>query len=136
LSRYFSTAKELQKRLVALYKYHILQQHCSNAAADNPCEYYQRNVAIQLLDHIISFLDQQFCDSSITAVMLLGPMPSVLYTKNVDLKEAVARYRVDLPSPELFEAELTRWKRRFISKKKKKQQKNAIISWGGNKEMR
>ena len=38
------------------------QQHCSNAAAVNPCEYFQRNVAIPLLDHIVLFLDQQFCD--------------------------------------------------------------------------
>jgi len=93
------------------------QQHRSNAAADNPCEYYQRNVAIPLLDHIISFLDQQFCDSSITAIMLLGLVPSILCTKNVDLEGAVTRYSADLPSPELFETELRRWKNRFISKK-------------------
>ena len=39
------------------------QQHCSNAPAISPCEYFQRSVAIPLLDHIITFVDQQFPDS-------------------------------------------------------------------------
>ena len=34
------------------------QQHCSNAAATTPCKYFQINVAIPLLDHIIEFIDQ------------------------------------------------------------------------------
>jgi len=90
LQRYFNSAQELQKSLVALFKCHVLHQgskHRSNAAADNPCEYYQKNVAIPLLDHIISFLDQQFCDLSITAIMLLGLMPSILCIKMLTLKE-------------------------------------------------
>jgi len=60
------------------------QRHRSNATADNPSDYFQRNVAIPLLDHIISFLEQQFCDSSDTAVMLLVLVPSVLCTNNLE----------------------------------------------------
>lgn len=93
------------------------QQHRSNAAADTPCEYFQRNVAIPLLDHIISFLDQQFCDSSITAIMLLGLVPTILCSKDVDLDTAVGKYSADLPSPELFQMELKRWKSRYTGKK-------------------
>ena len=93
------------------------QQDRSNAAADNPCEYFQRNVAIPLLDHIISLLDQQFCDASVTAIMLLGLVPSILCTKNVNLEAAVSKYSADLPSTELFHMELKQWKNRYISKK-------------------
>ena len=54
------------------------QQHRSNAPAISPCEYFQRNVAIPLLDHIIMFVDQQFPDSSIITVTQLGLIPSIL----------------------------------------------------------
>ena len=54
------------------------KRHHSNATADNLCDYFQKNVAIPLLDHIISFLEQQFCDSSVAAVILLGLVPSIL----------------------------------------------------------
>ena len=68
------------------------QRHCSNATAGNRCNYFQRNVAIPLLDLIISFLEQKFCDSSVTAVMLLGLVPSILCTnKNINLEAAVSK---------------------------------------------
>jgi len=54
------------------------QQHFSNAAADNPC---QKNVAIPLLDRIIAFLDQQFCDYLLLPFMLLGLVPYILCTE-------------------------------------------------------
>ena len=101
------------------------QKHRSNAAADNPCEYFQRNVAIPLLDHIISFLDQQFCDSSVTAIMLLGLVPSILCRKNINLETAVSKYSADLPSPELFQMELKRWKNRYTGKKTRERPSSA-----------
>ena len=102
------------------------QRHRSNAAADNPCDYFQRNVAIPLLDHIISFLEQQFCDSSVTAVMLLGLVPSILCTnKNINLEAAVSKYNEDLPSPELFQMELERWKNRYTGKKARERPSSA-----------
>ena len=80
------------------------QKHRSNAAADNPCDYFQRNVAIPLLDYIISFLEQQFCDSSVAAVMLLGLVSSILFTnKNINLEVVVYKHNADLPSPELLQ---------------------------------
>ena len=101
------------------------QKHRSNAAADNPCEYFQKNVAIPLLDHIISFLDQQFCDSSVTAIMLLGFVPSILCRKNINLETAVSKYSADLPSPELFQMELKRWKNRYTGKKTRERPSSA-----------
>lgn len=51
------------------------QQHRSNAEASSPHEYFQRNVAIPLHDHIIMCLDQQFSPSAIIATSLLGLAP-------------------------------------------------------------
>jgi len=54
------------------------QRHRCNAPAISPCEYFHRNIAIPLLDHIIMFIDQQFSNASVTAVKLLGLIPSIL----------------------------------------------------------
>ena len=35
------------------------QIHCCNAPADNPEQYYQRNVAVPLINHIKAELDEQ-----------------------------------------------------------------------------
>ena len=40
------------------------QQHRSNAEAQTPREYFQRNVAIPLLDHIIMCIEEQFSPSA------------------------------------------------------------------------
>ena len=83
--------------------------------ANSPQEYYQRNVAIPLLDHIIMCLDQQFSPSAIIATSLLGLVPSILCSKDVKLDAAVSKYEAGLPSPELFQMELKRWKNRYLS---------------------
>ena len=102
------------------------QQHRSNAPAISPCEYFQRNVAIPLLDHIIMFIDQQFSGSSITAVKLLGLVPSILCSsKPIDLGVCVNQYSSDLPSPELFEMEIQRWKNRYMPKQYKERPSSA-----------
>ena len=92
------------------------QRHRSNTEAANPLEYYKRNVAIPFLDHIIAFIDQQFSQSSINASLLLGLVPNILCSKDVDLQTAVSMYNEDLPSPELFEMELKRWKNKYTLK--------------------
>ena len=90
------------------------QWHHSNSEATNPLEYFKRNVAITFLDHIITFIDQQFSQSSINSSLLLGLVPSVLCSKDLDLQAAVGMYF--LPSPELFEMELRRWKNKYTMK--------------------
>ena len=79
------------------------QQHHSNAEASSPHEYFQRIVAIPLLDHIMC-LDEQFSPFAIIATSLLGP--SILCSKEVSLESAVKKDESDLPSPELFQMEL------------------------------
>ena len=81
------------------------QPHRSNAEARSPREYFQRNVAIPLLDHIIMCIEEQFSTSAKVATLLLGLVPSVLCSRNVNLNAAVKTYTDDLPSPELFEME-------------------------------
>ena len=62
-----------------------------------------RNVAIPVLDHIITSIDQQFLPSAIIiATSLLGLVPSVLFKKEVNLEAALNTYSTDLLSPELF----------------------------------
>ena len=60
-------------------------------------------MAIPFLDHIVSFIDQQFSQLSINASLLLGLISNILCSKDVDLQTAVSMYNEDLPSPELFE---------------------------------
>ena len=91
------------------------QQHRCNAEASSPREYFKRNVAIPVLDHIIMCIDQQFSPSAVIAASLLGLVPSVLCLKDVELEAAVGKYNADLSSPELFEMELKRWKSRYMS---------------------
>ena len=90
------------------------QQHRCSAEASSPREYFKRNVAIPVLDDIMC-IDQQFSPSAVIAASLLGLVPSVLCLKDVELEAAVGKYNADLPSPELFEMELKRWKSRYMS---------------------
>ena len=91
------------------------QQHRSNAEAQTSREYFQRNVAIPLLDHIIMCIEEQFSPSAKVATSLLGLVPSVLCSRNVNLNAAVNTYTDDLPSLELFEMELTQWRSRYLT---------------------
>ena len=63
------------------------------------------------------FIDQKFSNASITAVKLLGLIPSILcYSKPVDLSECVSQYSSSL---ELFKMEIQRWKNHYMQKKHK-----------------
>lgn len=70
---------------------------------------------IPFLDHIIMCLDQQFSPAAIIASSLLALVPSILCSKNTSLETVARMYEGDLPSPELLEMELTRWKNRYMS---------------------
>lgn len=91
------------------------QQHHPNAEAQTPREYFQRNVAIPLIDHIIMCIEEQFSPSAKVATSLLGLVPSVLCSRNVNLNAVVNTYTDDLLSPGLLEMELTRWRSRYLA---------------------
>ena len=88
----------------------IRQQHRSYETAESVFDYFKKNAAI---DHIISDLDEQFSSLAITASSLLGLVPTVICTKQVDITTALELYHEDLPSPELVALEITRWKLRY-----------------------
>ena len=58
------------------------QRHRSNSEATNPLEYFKRNVGILFLDHIITFIDQQFSQSSINSSLLLGLVQRTLFKRS------------------------------------------------------
>ena len=86
------------------------QQHRSDAKAQAPREYFQRNLAIP-----ISCFEEQFSPPAKVITSLLGLVPSVLCSRNVNLSAAVNTYTDDLPSPELFKMELTGWRSRYLA---------------------
>ncbi|XP_067030617.1 52 kDa repressor of the inhibitor of the protein kinase-like [Acropora muricata] len=97
------------------------QIHRCNAPADNLEQYYQRNVAVPLINHIKAELDEQFSDLSVLASSLLCLVPSVLCDRAGDLPNAdeiINSYKDDLPSPELLRQELLRFQIRYSSKPK------------------
>ena len=89
------------------------QQHRSNISSDTPLDYYKKNVAIPFLDHISTHLAEQFSSLTITAGSILGIVPSVMHSKEIDLSRIVEVYHDDLPSPELLELEIMRWKSKY-----------------------
>ncbi|XP_068707766.1 52 kDa repressor of the inhibitor of the protein kinase-like [Montipora foliosa] len=87
------------------------QIHRCNAPADNPEQYYQRNVAVLLINHIRAEQDEQFSGSSFLrtnlSVLSSSPLclvPSVLCDRAGDLlnaDEIINTYKDDLPSGEI-----------------------------------
>ena len=115
-SKIFQQSIRLAERVgaeVSMPRIARLQQHRSNPEASSPEDYFRKSVAIPLLDHILSTLEAQFSKAAAVASSLLGVVPSVCCSSEVDLDEALQKYGQDLPSPELFAAEFSRWKRRF-----------------------
>ena len=70
-------------------------------------------VAIPLLDHIITSMKDRFSAAAIVASSLLGVVPSVCCSRDVNMEAAIEKYNDDLPSPELISTELRRWKARY-----------------------
>ena len=68
------------------------------------------NVAIPFLDHVLSHLNEQFSTLSVNASYLLTIVSSVMFSKPSKLSESIAQYQHDLPTPELLEKEMCRWK--------------------------
>lgn len=94
------------------------QRNRPNAEADSVEDWYRVNVAIPFLDHIIAELDSQFSQLAKTASQLLCLVPSVMSSSSSssdsnNLDELVELYKDDLPSPELFNQEFSRWQHNF-----------------------
>ena len=69
-------------------------------------------MAIPFLDHIISEFEAQFSELSVKSSALLCLIPSIICTQEmpVNISVAVEMYSEDLPSPELMDQEMKRWK--------------------------
>ena len=91
------------------------QHHRANNPALSPLEYYRRNLVIPVLDEVISEFDTRFSKLSITAGQLVGLVPSVICEREVNIEEVAELYTRDLPSPELLDQEVDRWKRKFVA---------------------
>ena len=87
------------------------QRHRANAEAESIEQWFLRNAAIPFVDHILTELDTRFSVLSQTSTQLLELVPSVLCSKeDIDLSAVEQLYAQDLPSPELLQQELARWK--------------------------
>ena len=91
----------------------LRQQHRSNAPAETIEEYYKRNSAIPFLDHVISNLESRFSPLARTASSLLCLVPSIICSEQISWGEVVDAYEGDLPSPELVDMEVGRWKAKY-----------------------
>ncbi|KAL5457733.1 hypothetical protein EMCRGX_G035023 [Ephydatia muelleri] len=89
------------------------QKHRQNTKADIPKQYYLRNRGIPFM---IMELDEQFSEMSLKASSLLGLIPAIICNKDISINGAVDIYKDDLPSPELIDMELARWKSKFEGK--------------------
>ena len=118
-SQIYKVSSDMAKKVgstIAMPRIAATQQNRSNIPADSVHEYFQKNVAIPFLDHIIISINRQFSKSAVTAISLLGLLPSIIIcSQDVNLKEALIKYKDDLPSPELMDAKLRRWKNRYMA---------------------
>ena len=96
----------------------VRQRNRSNASplTDTIEEWYKVNITIPFLDHVIAELESQFSLMAQTASQLLGLVPSIMCSKDLDMSEAVQLYHQDLPSPELFDQEFMRWRDMYSHK--------------------
>ena len=90
------------------------QQRHSSTKVSSSCEYFQRNVVISFLDHVIMCISDQFSSSAIIATSLVCLVPSILCSNELNLEAAIKKYEADFPSPELFQMELKIWKNRCL----------------------
>ena len=94
------------------------QQHRSNIQAENCSDYYQLNLTIPLLDHLISELNARFDATSaqnVTEFMHLLPsaiMGSATPSGN-DFQNILQFYNDDLPFPLSFDSELDLWQHKW-----------------------
>jgi len=87
------------------------QVHRSNIPADNPEDYYRKNIMIPFLDHILVEMRDRFSSVHQQKVKLLGLIPSIAVTYDrASVEEVGQLYETDLPFPQVLGAEYRRWK--------------------------
>ena len=81
-------------------------------------DYFLRNMAIPFLNHILIEFEARLSPLTATSSMLLGLIPSIQCRQDVtvDISAILDMYRDDLPSPELIDQELKRWKLKWEGK--------------------
>ena len=67
------------------------------------------------IDFITSMRDR-FSAAAIVASSLLGVVPSVYCSREVNMERVIEKYQDDLPSPELISTEMKKWKARYSAK--------------------
>ena len=91
--------------------------HRSNVPATTTCEFYERNVTIPLLDHLIQELDTRFCDETKRATQVLQLVPSVIKSdaklESEKFNDLINLYMDDLPSPLTLDTELHTWEMKW-----------------------
>jgi len=94
-----------------------------NVAMESIEDWFKINVAIPFLDRIITELDAQFTNIAHTVSKLLYLVPSIMSDESRDVEsdvlEIVELYYNDLPSPETFQQEFSRWKFKFQTSESK-----------------
>ena len=60
-------------------------------------------------------IEQQFSQSTMIATSLLGLVPSILCSIEVDIQSAAVTCAADMPSPELLHCEMELWKHRYMN---------------------
>ena len=94
------------------------QQHRDNVPAQTPSDYYKRAVAIPLLDHLQSEMITYFHltnDAVLSSLFYLLSGLVAVGDRIPDIKAALDFYENDLPSPQIVDVELLRWKRKWCS---------------------
>ena len=85
-------------------------QNRANAPAETVQELFLCNMAVPFFDHTITEMDARFPPFTVTSSKLLCLVPSVLCSQEVDVATAVKMHKAYLPSPELINQEVKRWK--------------------------
>ena len=95
----------------------IRQQHRTNIHADNCIQYYQRNLTIPLLDHLIAELNNRFDPvTSQHVIELKNLLPSAITSsQHHDFENVLKMYGDDLPSSKSFPSELHLWLHKWSS---------------------
>ncbi|KAL5491472.1 hypothetical protein EMCRGX_G016767 [Ephydatia muelleri] len=74
------------------------QQHCSNPSSFSVEDYFKKTVATPLLDHIITSMKDRFTAAVIVASSLLGVIPSVCCSREVNMERAIESTKMTCPA--------------------------------------
>ena len=88
----------------------------NNATVASILQRVHRNrkiIAIPLLDHARLMLESNFSNTALVSLSVIGIVPSICCTREVNLDDALVTYADGLLLEELFVPELCRWKHSF-----------------------